>query len=258
VSVLSPPAPQASVPSLDLRACRTGLPVTNAQKAVASTGYVVNAPGFIQPRVVPFGATTDYLWEDDVRLPYSYVLDLVYEHGALYRPTVTEVAVVSYLSSRRERAAVQQGIEIIAEADGNIRWYQVEEGVSASMIVKIIEDPEHPIWKEYPQHWALAVIEYRGYVIVGGEVHIRDTSVYWGKHLTRAIAHELGHHRGLWHAEGGMMGSPDPVLSFSDREREVMRNMFRRQPGTRPPDDSSGLPTASSHEPVVKRVVCAW
>lgn len=260
---------------LTLRSCRTGDFVVGARVTVEGEievfvsdvqGIVdlpytfsgkrlfIEAPGFIRPRVIRFvSGAIDYLWEDDVALPFSYTKKIVYDDGAhpLQRPVKSLITVFPFekmLADPRGYQAVHEAVAIIDAADVDVAYRIVYADESAEMKVTIEFNPDDPVFKESEYAGAVTQLYLANHVITRGRIVFKTLDAFWGDHLRKAVAHELGHVRGLGHAPDGMgmMGSTEAVADFSVREKEVMRNLFRRVPGNVMPDSGLAMVAAAT------------
>jgi hypothetical protein len=285
------PIDSTSMQTLTVRSARNGIPVVNAYVTIKdSTSHIrttnrsgqvdmsdvslgtritIEAEGFLNPRIFLLRQDTEYLWEDDALLPGWYTKQIVYhdnEDGQLLRPNARVVTVVpmrSFLDEPRTNEAVHWAMNTMNGANSNIR-YEVDTSnpENTQMKVEIVYEPMNIGCQENSGAGALAYNDYDGAVIVGGRIVFCHIEAFYDEHLQNAVLHELGHTRGMWHAQGGVMGSSDVQGGFSQREKKIMRFMFLRPPGNRWPDDSSSADaivrslSEESERTIERRLVC--
>lgn len=255
------PNPQAT--AIPIFSLRNGEPVSGAQVTVNNGVVTTLAPGFL-PRTGWY-QSGEFLWPRDDQLPDWFTYQIVYnddynEGGrSLHRPEPGLMTVIPAELIWEEQElfrAVQSGIDNLNDADDDIEWQMARSSSGADGEISIEINPEDPWFIELPGAGGLAIAALRGNTIIGGRVVFRSAE-YGSDWVTGATAHELGHLRGLGHVK-----DPETVMGsflhqFSEREREVMRYMMRRPPGTRWPDDTTGVASAASKRPTL-RLVCVF
>ncbi len=205
-------------------------------------GRTVSAPGFLTLYTVPKGLI--YLWPNDKRLTLNDTFQYVYggnEFNSLERPgdSTTVIAVnlhgvfltdVEVLDAARE--GVDRDNTLLTEAGVNVRFVIGGPGqIAADWYL----DPNDPAFRD--GRAAAGTYNYRkGHVFTGSKI------VVWKLEYAKlAIVwqHELAHTLGLGHSvhPGPMMISPNGELyshqEFTDLDRDFVRLVHRRQPGTR-------------------------
>ncbi|MDP2648014.1 MAG: hypothetical protein Q8P35_02130 [Candidatus Yanofskybacteria bacterium] len=263
-SPTAPPAssnPQETAVPIAVFSLRNGEPVPGAQVTVSAETVSIQTSGFLS-RISPYQpGMNEFLWPSDEQLPEWFTWEIVYDSGQreLYRPEPGLMAVIPEAFIWNEPKllrAIQDGIDHINGADDHIEWQMVRSGTGADGEISIEINPEDPLFIEYPGAGGLAIVTVRGNTIIRGRVLFRSAE-YGADWMTSATAHELGHIRGLGHVRDPATVMGGSLHQFSDREREVMRYMMRRPPGTRWPDDTTGIASATSKRPTL-RLVCVF
>jgi len=259
-----PTTVESSSGRLVFKASRTGH-VLFVEPSINGATMTVSQGGFLSRTIETRDRGDEYLWEDDPELPFHYTNALVYNNylHALVRPVGQQMKVVptsAIVEHPRAYTALLEALEVLNRTDRDLHWIISDPSSSDQPNTVLVHvDPEEPWFDQLPDAGALAFADLEGPIITGGRVILRSLDIWPGNHFPRVFAHELAHIRGLGHPPDdmaeGIMGAPHPVLAFSQREQEVMRNMFRRTPGTRPPDDSLAVTRAFSRQPMT-HLVC--
>ncbi|MBX4211250.1 MAG: hypothetical protein KW806_00395 [Candidatus Yanofskybacteria bacterium] len=264
---VNPTAPETTG-HLVFKASRTGRTIF-VEPSINGSMMTVSVGGFLQHVINVRENGVEYLWEDDSQLPSHYTEALAYggnPDGRLSRPMAGTmyITVSSDLKENQEALeALDEGVAILNRDDPDMRWeMDLNRTGNEPNTVWINVDPNSEWFERIPGSGALTWTYAQGSVITGGHILLRSASAqtWWGNHFPRMFAHELGHIRGLGHPPSdmseGIMGAPRAVLQFSGREKEVMRNMFRRTPGNRLPDIEPSMFESSSSGPAITRLVC--
>jgi hypothetical protein len=266
----------------------TGLPVPGARLRAAGeevqaddsgraelTGLVfpwthveIGADGFLVRRTCVREGGDLSLWPVSPEVPSDWVRAVVYgEAGVLVRPVARVADVVAH-GALAERAACQAAIRKAAAAASEafgmeLRVIGEDEAGEASAErprVDLVVDPADSLLASTGSR-AVFSRRTRGAAIVGGHLAMSACAV---AEEEGTLLHELGH---LF-----LLHSPDPgdlmaeggvdrgTVTFSPRERALLKLMRQRLPGNRPEDDDRELgPRASrvAEGSILHRIVYA-
>ncbi len=219
---------------------------------------VMTKIGFLTRVVNARQGMIEYLWEDDALLPYTYTYHLVYDTNnatPLRRPVARMLTVFPSAETRNDpRAwpALNWAVNLHNRTNHDIQ-YAIAPNDQAGVEFRIDLSKDE---SDQTNPGALTYSYLNGNTIVSAKIVFVSFDAFWGDHLRKAMTHELGHARGLNHGVGlgGMMGSPDPVSDFTPQEKEVMHNMFLREPGNWAPDTAPG--TSARSTAIGSPIVC--
>ena len=239
---------------------------------VGRTVYIT-ANGYTGPSIIifrPIGqGMTHYLLPDDAMMPYAWIRTAFYGDSDaqwLWRPMPGRLDVElsgEGWADHRISEALAWGSRITNSAQHHVIFNVVPAGQTGT--VKMYADSNDPIFSApgYENAWAVTFLTVRGPVVVGArivwKVFLDDANSAMPEHIGKAMAHELGHVTGIeGHPCCGIMGSADPLLDFSQQEKDAFDYLFLRPPGTRPPDNLAAAPqmAASSGGRRQEVVVC--
>lgn len=278
LSPTQPNSPQERSGSLTVKSLRTGKPIAGAVVtangsssmtdeqgraaivALEGTTISVTAAGHTGPRIVPWAPdTTEWLLPDDKAMPTSWIKEALYrgmDDQWLWRPDPGDFLIVPSQVVFNDKSAmdgIRDGAARINAIDRQVRFLVGQPGQQSGRVVQITHKPSSP-W------FAATSISCQGATIVGATIeystfHLRDFNQHEQyEHLVTATAHELAHVAGLSghpkpipgvYADGVMYGNV-PHREFAQSEQDILNWMFNRMPGTRPIDDSTRVPSASS------------
>lgn len=212
--------------------------------------------GNIRPRRVHYvPGMVDYLLPDDEQMPAQWLHTAFYQedgkHMQLNRPHEGLVSVElapELLNDALFVHSARKAVNYINRAQPHVDYFIVESGGSVKMELA----PDDPIFSQerFEDAWAVISGEFEnGYTvrsrvawkfITRPEHHNVDSQTLW-----QAVAHELGHHTGIWgHPVGGIMNeyTIPGVEDFNVREKAALHYLFLRSVGTQKPDDSTWRP----------------
>ena len=270
-------------------ALRTGAPVAGAVVTTAdgvqhatspdgsvavSNGGIVNitAPAQFGPRRIKAAAGIhDWLLPDDSQMPGWWIKEALYganDFQWLWRPLPGALLVVpaaDVFADDFAMDAIRQGVGIINGVHRYVSYTVGVPGQTASRIVQVTLNPSVNAFaqtsiKATGATTIGALIEFSTFHLDGFPRSLQQL------HAIRAVAHELAHVSGLsGHPTpiagvytNGMMYGAVPVQEFAQPEADILNWMFFREPGTRPPDDSSATPVVAQNAEPRWHQVCRF
>jgi hypothetical protein len=244
-----------------------------AGEVTAPSGSIVEvtATGMFGPRRVRAEeGLRDWLLPDDAQMPAWWIKQALYsanDFSWLWRPLPGAFLVVptsEVYADSFAMDAIREGIDIINSVHRHLSFVLGAPGQQGSRVVDIKLNPAVSAYavtltKASGATTVGALIEFSVFRLSGFSRTMQE------RHATRAVAHELAHVAGLsGHPSpisgvysNGMMWGSEPVLEFVQPEADILNWLFLREPGTRPPDDSSATPiVASADSTSTWRKVC--
>jgi hypothetical protein len=222
----------------------------------------IDAAGFL-PRTTLFrGDPVFPLWPLRADAGEDFVLELVYNHlvsdGSVTRPVSPVVLVLSgeIRNDPAAAAAEERAAALASAATGGVIPFST--GASApqgSVAIAVSVDSTDPFLAANPSYGAVTRVTFPGHRITSGSTTYRGLAEARAASL---VAHETGHILGLGHPSQAGLMSVDSIARYSDftaAERLEVRLMQLRPPGNRPPDDDSGVASASRGSALA---ACPW
>lgn len=219
----------------------------------------VTAPGAFGPRRVRAASgMQDWLLPDDSQMPAWWVRQALYganDFSWLWRPlpgSFTIVPAPDVFADSFAMNALRQGADIINGVHRHLTFNVGTPG-QTGRTVDIVLNTGITAFAE-------TLIRATGATTTGARIQFSTfrlpgfNRTDQERHAVRAVAHELAHVAGLSghptpisgvYSRGIMWGEGAPS-EFAQPEADILNWLFHREPGTRPPDDSSSTPVISA------------